>query len=160
VIEVTVRRIVDDDRPWAAAFLRERWGGSGIVTRGRMHNADRLPGFVALRAGDRVGLATCRAESDACELVSLDSLAEGCGVGSMLVRAVCDWARTQGCHRVWLITTNDNWPAMRFYLKRGFVFVAVYRGAIIEARRLKPEIAVTGFDGIPITDEIEMELVL
>ena len=38
--------------------------------------------------------------------------------------------------------------------------VAVHRNAIEESRKLKPEIPLTGIDGLPIRDEIELELLL
>ena len=69
-------------------------------------------------------------------------------------------AQAQEFRRVWLITTNDNTPAVRFYQKKGFSLVAVYRNAIEASRKLKPEIPLKGIDGIPIRDEIELELLL
>ena len=71
-----------------------------------------------------------------------------------------DAAVANQCHRLWLITGNDNTSALRFYQKRGFRLVAVYRNAVDQARRLKPEIPLYGNDGIPITDEIELEMIL
>ena len=50
--------------------------------------------------------------------------------------------------------------ALRFYQKRGFRLVALYPGALAESRKLKPEIPITGIDGIPLLDEIELELML
>jgi hypothetical protein len=38
--------------------------------------------------------------------------------------------------------------------------VALHRGAIDEARRVKPEIPLVGDDGIPIHDELELEFQL
>jgi hypothetical protein len=35
---------------------------------------------------------------------------------------------------------------------------ALHRGAIAQSRTLKPEIPETGLDGIPIRDELELEL--
>ncbi|HEX7715028.1 MAG TPA: GNAT family N-acetyltransferase, partial [Bacillota bacterium] len=64
------------------------------------------------------------------------------------------------CQRLWLITTNDNLAAIRFYQLRGFVLVALHRDAIAQSRKLKPEIPLRGIDGIPIRDEIELEVVL
>jgi ribosomal protein S18 acetylase RimI-like enzyme len=55
---------------------------------------------------------------------------------------------------------NDNLHALRFYQKRGFVLVALHRNALEASRKLKPEIPLVGIDGIPIRDEIELELVL
>jgi RimJ/RimL family protein N-acetyltransferase len=96
----------------------------------------------------------------ACELVSLDSLREGQGIGSALLAGVADEAGRRGCHRLWLITTNDNLDAIRFYQRRGMRLVAVHRGGVDEARRLKPSIPLMGEHGIPIHDELEFELVL
>ncbi|MGW8250920.1 MAG: GNAT family N-acetyltransferase, partial [Anaerolineales bacterium] len=59
-----------------------------------------------------------------------------------------------------LITTNDNLPALRFYQKRGFHLVALYPNALAESRRLKPEIPFKGLDGIPLRDEIELEMLI
>jgi len=61
---------------------------------------------------------------------------------------------------MWLITTNDNTRALRFYQKRGFHLVAVYPNSLNESRRLKPQIPIIGIDGIPLRDEIELEITL
>jgi len=58
------------------------------------------------------------------------------------------------------MTTNDNTAALRFYQKWGFLLVAVHRNAVEQARKLKPEIPLTGIDGIPLRDEIELEVLL
>jgi hypothetical protein len=50
--------------------------------------------------------------------------------------------------------------ALRFYHLRGFLLAAIYRNAIAASRKLKPEIPLQGIDGIPIRDEIELELLL
>lgn len=89
--------------------------------------------------------------------MSLDSLRESQGIGTALMEAVKKVALEAGCCRIWLITTNDNLHALRFYQKRGFVLVAVHRGAVTASRKIKPEIPLMGADGIPIRDEIELE---
>ena len=94
------------------------------------------------------------------EVVTLDSLRPGRGIGTALIEAVKSAASAAGCRRLWLITTNDNLHALGFYQKRGFRLVAVHPGAVDAARRLKPEIPLNGNDGIPIRDEIELEIVL
>jgi DNA-3-methyladenine glycosylase I len=152
-----VRALWEADRQWARRLLEQRWHSARIVTRGRVHQADELPAFVADGLVGRVGLVTYRLEDDQCEIVSLDSLAEGQGIGTALLAAVEQAARSASCRRLWLITTNDNLPALRFYQKRGFGLVAVHRNALDLSRRLKPEIPETGRDGIPLRDEIELE---
>ena len=55
------------------------------------------------------------------------------------------------------MTTNDE--ALRFYQRRGFRLSALRRGAVDDSRRrLKPQISAVGELGIPIRDEIELEL--
>jgi hypothetical protein len=50
--------------------------------------------------------------------------------------------------------------ALRFYQKRGFVLVALHRNALELSRKLKPEISLIGNAGIPLRDEIELEIML
>jgi DNA-3-methyladenine glycosylase I len=155
---IVTRAVGDGDRDWIGELLVERWGATEIVTRGRVHRADALPGFIAaLGEHDRAGLITYRHDADEIEIISLDSLVEGRGVGSALLAAVEDAARRAGARRVWLITTNDNLHAIRFYQRRGYRLAALHAGAIAESRRIKPSIPETGIDGIPIRDEIEID---
>ena len=147
-------------RQWAIGLIKDHWGATVVVTRGRVHDTSDLPGFVALARDEPEGLATYRIDGEECELVTLDSLMEGIGIGSALVDSVAQAARRKGCRRLWLITTNDNLDAIHFYQKRGFHLVAVHRDALEETRRLKPELPLTGIDGIPLRDEIELELLL
>lgn len=147
-------------RSWAARLLLEQWGSTIMVTRGKAHNLAALPGFVALIDDEPTGLATYRIAAGECELTSLNSLQPGLGVGRALVEAVRRAAEAAACRRLWLITTNDNTPALRFYQRLGFALVAVHRGAVDASRLIKPEIPAVGLDGIPIRDEIELELLL
>jgi ribosomal protein S18 acetylase RimI-like enzyme len=158
VLEVSQTR--KDDRTWIAQLLTESWGSTISVTRGRLYDATRLPGFVARYNQERTGLVTYRIEEEACEIVTMNSLLEGRGIGSALVEAVIKVAVNASCKRIWLITTNDNLTALRFWQKRGFSLVAVHRNAIEESRRLKPEMPLKGEHGIPIKDEIELEMCL
>jgi ribosomal protein S18 acetylase RimI-like enzyme len=156
---VEIRALGVEDRPWLLGVL-EGWGGTTMVSRGRVHDLRDAPGFVALVAGARAGVATYQVAGDECEVTLLESLREGVGVGTALLAAVADAARGAGCRRLWLITTNDNTHALRFYQRRDLRLVAVHRDAVTAARRLKPTIPPLGNDGIPIRDEIELELAL
>jgi ribosomal protein S18 acetylase RimI-like enzyme len=156
----TVAPLTDAWRPAAARLLTERWGGARIVSRGRAHDASALPGFVAGDGQELLGLVTYHVEGDACEVVSLDSRRARAGVATALLAAVAAHASAAGCRRLWLITSNDNLHALGFYQRRGWRLVAVHRGAIDAARRLKPAIPLVGLDGIPLHDEIELELAL
>ena len=155
-----IRALRPEDRPWVRDLLTQRWHSPRIVTRGRVHQANELPGFVAELAGERAGLLPYRRDAGQGEIVSLDSLAEGQGLGSALVTAVRKAACDAQCVRLWLVTTNDNLRALRFYQKRGFVLATIHRNALEISRRLKPEIPLSGIDGIPLRDEIEFEMTL
>lgn len=160
IANIKIRRIQRSDRRWIIKLITEHWGSNLVVSRGKDHQPDQLPGFVALQGGQPVGLLTYRIEGDQCEIVTLDSMIEGVGIGRELIEAVKGAAKTAGCSRLWLITTNDNLHALRFYQRRGFLLVALHVNAVEESRRIKPEIPVIGMDGIPIRDEIELEMLL
>jgi ribosomal protein S18 acetylase RimI-like enzyme len=123
-----------------------------------LYELTQHPGLVARRGSAPVGLLIYRIERDECEVMSLNSQVQEHGIGTALIRAVVGVARAEGCRRLWLITTNDNLPALRFYQKRGFQLVAVHAGALEAARQLKPAIPLVGLDGIPLRDEIELEM--
>lgn len=155
-----IRSLNRDDKTWTTDLLKEWWAGPAVVSRGKLHRADELPGFIAMQSGKPAGLITYQITGEECEIITMNSLIEGRGIGSSLIAAVRDVAVEAGCRRLWLITTNDNTVALRFYQKRGFHLVAVHRNAIEQSRRLKPEIPETGNDGIPLRDEIELEIIL
>ena len=62
-----------------------------------------------------------------------------------------------GARRLWLITTNDNVRAQRFYERQGFELVAVDDGAVDRSRSAKPEIPLLGAGGVEIHDELKYE---
>jgi ribosomal protein S18 acetylase RimI-like enzyme len=157
-MSVQVRAFAEDDRPWAIDLMRERWSGEVVVTRGKARDASLLEGFVAEIEGEAAGLAVYETRGAECELVTLDSLQEGAGVGSALITAVANAAWRQECRRLSVVTTNDNVRALGFYQRRGFVLTALRKGAIERSRRIKPEIPELGYDDIPIRDELELVL--
>jgi len=141
-------------------FIQEQWGSTRVVSKGRMFDPSELEGFAAVADEKVVGLVTFRVERDECEVVTLNSLSEGTGTGSSLLNAVRDTAIKARCRRLWLITTNDNLSALRFYQKWGLRITAIYPNALERSRMLKPEIPLLGKEGIPIRDEIELEMIL
>ena len=154
-----VRALGEADREWATGKLRELWG-EGVVSRGRLLDATVLPGFVAEGEGEPAGLLTYRIDGGDCEVVTINAFPRGAGAGTALMEAVAVAARDAGCRRVWLITTNDNLRALRFYQRRGFRLAALHRDALARSRELKPSIPEVGLDGIPLRDELELELTL
>ncbi len=157
---MTIQPLNIADREWVSEFMLEHWGSNMVVSCGIVYYPQDLPGFVAMYDGEKVGLVTYNITGTSCEIVTINSIRPFAGVGTALIEAVRDIALKSGCKRLWLITTNDNMNALRFYQKRGFELVAIHRNALDISRKLKPEISLIGNDGIPLRDEIELEMVL
>jgi GNAT superfamily N-acetyltransferase len=155
-----IRQIHKEDTTWIIDLCNERWAGPMQITRGRAHHVDKHPGFIAVQDDKPVGVITYNIDGGQCEITLLNSLVEGKGIGTALVNEVRNAAREAGCTRFWLITTNDNTAGLRFWQKRGFSLVMVHRNALEKSRELKPEIPLIGNDGIPLRDEIELEMLL
>ena len=155
-----IRPLSEADSGWVERLTRERWGDEIVVGRGKVWKPARLPGFAAFEGDRCVGLVTYELDGEACEIVTIDAIDEGKGIGTALLEEVVATARQTGCVRVQLLTTNNNLRALAFYQKRGFRLVGLVPGAIDEERRLKPSIP--GFDsaGLPIRDELHLELPL
>jgi ribosomal protein S18 acetylase RimI-like enzyme len=109
-------------------------------------------------AGQADGEASQEAEGEVRALVVAES-ARGQGAGRMLIEAAAVALRQAGVRRAWLVTTNDNLAALALYQKAGWRLTALRPGALEGARRrLKPGIPVIGGHGIPLLDELELEL--
>lgn len=157
---ITIEAMAEGARAWADRLIAKAWGSTQIVTRGRIHEAGELPVLVATLDEEPAGLLTYRLAPPELEIISLNSMREGRGIGSALLAAIPDVARERGCRRIWLITSNDNTRAIRFYQMRGYRLSALYPNALETSRRLKPSIPLVGIDGIPLRDEVELELIL
>ncbi len=157
--DIFIRPVDSDDGDWIAQFITERWGAEFVAAHYEVYHCRDLPGFVATEGEKKVGLLTYKIVAGDCEVVSLDSVQPCVGIGTGLINAVKGAAYESGCKRLWLVTTNDNMNALRFYQKRGFAMVKINRNAIEFARNLKP-VPLTGADGIPLRDEIELEMML
>jgi len=152
-----IRALAAADRAWAEPYLDEEWGGALHVRRGELVDILAPPGLVAEEAGRRLGLATFRRDGGECELAFIAAFERHRGVGTALLDEVRRAAA--GCERIWVVTTNDNLDALRFYQRRGFRLAVLRPGAVDEARTLrKPTIGHVGEFGIPIRDELELRL--
>lgn len=110
---LAIRPLSPQDATWARSRLVERWGSEKVVVQSDFP-ARRMPGFVALEAGQPIGLLTYSIANRACEIVTLDSWQKGKEVGAALLNAVEQATRAAGRRRLWLITTNDDTAAWRF----------------------------------------------
>lgn len=160
VKDYKVRPTVADDKGWIVETLETYWNSTMMVSRGVLHDISVQEGFAAVQDGLPIGLLTYDIAGEQCEITLMQSMREGIGVGSALIEAARNAAASAGCKRLWLITTNDNLHALGFYQKRGFTLVSVYPNALAKSRELKPGISMIGMNGIPLRDEIELEMQL
>jgi GNAT superfamily N-acetyltransferase len=153
-------RIDSANRESVNAFITQQWFTTEMVVHGACIDLSTADGWIACENGDIIGLITYRIISDEMEILSLDSLIENTGIGTALLNEAVRVAKAANCRRIMVITTNDNLRALRFYQKRGFDMVRLYRNAVKEARKRKPQIPLIGMDDIPLRHEIELELKL
>jgi GNAT superfamily N-acetyltransferase len=157
---VNVRPLEAADQATAQGFLARHNSLRGARLGELVHPLD-YPALVAETDGGRLlGVLTDVPGQDwrQCEILTLHADEQWHGTGTALIEAAGQLARRQGCTRLWVIATNDNVDALRFYQRRGFCLVRVHCGAVDRSRAcLKPEIPPVGAYGIPLRDEIELE---
>lgn len=143
------------NRALITQFFGTQWGSAEMVISSGVYQGDELDGYATLDADeDIVGLITYVYREQELEIISLDSLNEGQGIGGQLLAMVEQEAKCLHCESVKLITTNDNLRALKFYQKRGYRLQMIYPDAVLEARKIKPQIPLLGYDDIPICDEL------
>jgi ribosomal protein S18 acetylase RimI-like enzyme len=135
------------------------WGGT-VVVHGVVYEVAELPCLIAERDGEQAGVLSYHVSGGGLEIVTLEALARRGGVGTALVATACELAASLGLGRVWLVTTNDNLDALRFYQRRGFRLVGLAPGAVAKARSVKRSIPLVGEYGIPIRDELTLERIV
>lgn len=155
---IDVRQATAADHSRIVDLLSRSWGSTTVIAHGVVHDAAALPALLAERRGRLAGLLTYDIVGEAFEVVSIDAVVRGAGVGTVLLNAAAEQAERAGLRRLWLITTNDNLDALRFYQRRGMRLVRVAPGAVDESRKLKPAIPLVGDFDIEIHDELTLEM--
>ncbi len=148
-----VRELADADRSWVREFLETTWGLPVVSISGAYDPSD-LSGFVAEEGDTCLGVLTYRLGGGECEVVTLDSLSEGRGVGTALLTAARRLADNNGS-RLWLITTNENIRAIAFYQHRGMDMRALHRNFVDVVRAKKSSGRHNVHDGIEFRHAIE-----
>lgn len=158
---LTIRPIDADSREKVDSHIETIWHGPMIASRKNLIDNSKLDGFACFEDGVFAGAATYQITGDSCEIVTLFSLADGHGVGRALLNRMVEFAAENGMKRLWLVTTNDNIRAIRFYQQYGMELVALHRDAITYQRNtFKPAIDLVSEEGIPLRHEFEFEAVL
>jgi GNAT superfamily N-acetyltransferase len=156
-VPLRIRAATAADRPALEPFLA-RWHSLRVARRGALEHPLDHPALLAEDGTELLGVLTYAIRGADCEVMTLHTDRQWSGVGTALLAEAKRIARAAGCTRLWLITTNDNVDALRFYQRRGFRLAALHRGAVEDSRaRLKPEIPAVGAYGIALRDELELE---
>ncbi|MCP4544042.1 MAG: GNAT family N-acetyltransferase [Chloroflexi bacterium] len=155
---LTIRPATLTDQTWIAKLADHFWGEVQVESFGRSYQVDLLPAYVACDEEEIVGVASYAREENATNLVMLNVLPQwqGRGAARDLITAVAEMTRAEGAKRVILSTSNDDLPALGLYQRLGFTITGVLLGKILEHHG---EVEL-GFAGIPVRDEIQMELQL
>lgn len=123
--------IADISKDKVIEFFKFHWGSTKMAISSGVYDCSELDGFAALNEeGDIIGLVTYIIRDNECEIISLDSILEGKGIGTSLINEVENVAVKNNCKLIKVITTNDNLLALRFYQKRGFVLWRIINNAV------------------------------
>jgi len=160
-MSLDVRDFEPRDHDWAQRLIGAHQGGDHRVARlGELLDPLAQEGIVAELDGRPIGLLTVHETDRGLEVLSLHSEMQGVGAGTRLLETALRVAAASNAPRLWLVTTNDNLDAIRWYLRRGMTVAAVHAGAVDHDRQaLKPALPATSpTTGIPIRDLVELEL--
>ena len=93
--------------------------------------------------------------------MTLDALTVGGGIGGALVEALADTARDAGCARHARASPRTTTsPALRLYQRHGFALAALRPDEIAVEQAAQAADPATGYAGIPIRDELELQRAL
>lgn len=155
-ITMSTVKITAENRSRVIDFFQKHWGSPEMVISSGVYDCSNLDGFIFEENNRILGLVTYVFHEKEVEVISLDSIVEGKGIGSCLMKEVEHFVQQQGIATISLVTTNDNLNALKFYQKRGYKLDAIFPNAVKQAREIKPSIPLVGYNGIPITDEIRL----
>ena len=127
-----------------------------VARLGRLERTLDHPALVAEgEGGELAGVLTYVPGEAEAEILTLHAARQRGGAGTALIAALEGLATAQGWRRLWVLTTNDNVDALRFYQRRGSA-----TDAAVPPPQLKPEIPPGGVYGIPLRDELVLEKAL
>lgn len=157
---VRIEPVAAVDADFLRGELRRHWHSTTIFSRGIRFEADELPGFIASVEGRPVGHLTYHIGKSGFEVITLASVLEGRGFATALLDRAELEARARGAKRLFLTTSNDNLAAIRFYQRRGMKMVKVHAGMMDRYRTEGQPVPIIGMNGIPLRDELELEVAL
>lgn len=156
--KLTIKELTSQDYAFIKNHIDTNYGGEPLVIRTKKYYSKSLPGFVAVYDEKIVGFLLYEIINTNCEIIVFEVFEKFQGTGTQILDKLKSMARSKGCNRLFLMTTNDNLDALRFYQRRGFHISAIHIDSIKESRKIKPSIGFTGDHEIPLRDEIDLEM--
>lgn len=139
--------------------MTKNWGGLPLVVRSKKYYPSQLDGIIAENENGIAGFLFYEICEKDCEIIVFEVFDKFKGTGTVLLDKLKDIAKYQKCFRIYLMTTNDNLDALRFYQKRGFHICGVHVDSVKISRKIKPTIGMIGDYDIPVRDEIDLEFI-
>lgn len=136
-------------------LLKKAWGDVKIVVHGEWIDLSRTKAVICVENSEVIGAVHYYFAGDSCEILSLFSHKEHVGIGQKLMHLVLDECRDCGLQRLFLVTTNDNVRAFKFYQQFGMDLEEIRFNQLELSRRLKPQTPFVGDNGIPLKHELQ-----
>ena len=158
--DITIRTSTSTDSSWLTQLMEKNWGGLPLVIRGKKYDPNNLDGIIVENQQSIAGFLFYEIKNDNCEIIVFEVFDRFKGTGTIMLENLKSIAKNNGCTRIYLMTTNDNLEALRFYQRRGFTIGKIHIDSVKHSRKIKPTIGLIGDYGIPVRDEIDLELFL
>lgn len=157
---IKLRSSTPQDTKWLEELMDRDWGGLPLVIRGKKYYPASLNGIIAENENGIAGFLFYEVRDQDCEIIVFEIFNKFQGTGTQILNQLKEIATNKKCRRLYLMTTNDNLDALRFYQKRGFHICGIHLDSVKISRQIKPTIGITGDHGIPVRDEIDLEFLL
>lgn len=160
VTAVKLRSSTPQDAKWLEELMNRDWGGVPLVIRGKKYYPANLDGIIAENEEGIAGFLFYEVRDQDCEIIVFEVFDKFKGTGTQILDQLKKTATSEKCRRLYLMTTNDNLDALRFYQKRGFHICGIHLDSVKLSRKIKPTIGMIGDHGISVRDEIDLEFLL
>ena len=158
--QLHLARTKADDVEFNHDYMGRRYGSARIPGPRGLRDISALNGFTARNSQGLSGLASFELDADTAYLLWLDSAYPGRGCGGLLLQAVIDLARSEGCRKFCALVGNNNLAAAGFLQKRGFSISGFRPAQLEEYRAENSDFIPPGEAAIPARDFLELELSL
>jgi hypothetical protein len=149
-----------DDADGVAALLDRADNGAFLVMRGIVYEPPSLRAVVAERDGAVAGFAPYCITGNIAFVAAMNNTFGDEEITRALLASVEALCRRAGRSFLRAITSNDSIELLGTMQQLGYRIVAIWPDAMRLVRELKPRLPAVAANGVPIVDEIELEIAL